>query len=221
MVWAFLLGLAAAYQPSATLAPLRTATRRAPVPHLLADPHPLVTALRSASTRTPSYGGDPPNVGERVLCQVVDESPLGLNVATLPDGTPGLVYNDEAGFVPDHSTEPVVVGDVVCAWVLKVREDGRLDLAFRPSGAKPKLDGAASALLEMLFDAREAAGRGEGDGSVPLGDASSPSAIKLALGVSKTSFKAARGQLLKAGLSPFNNRWAEPYNFTPDQVREI
>ena len=24
-------------------------------------------------------------------------------------------------------------------------------------------------------------------------------------------------QLLKAGLSPFNNRWAEPYNFTPEQ----
>ena len=24
-------------------------------------------------------------------------------------------------------------------------------------------------------------------------------------------------QLQKAGLSPFNNRWAEPYNFTPKQ----
>ena len=44
----------------------------------------------------------------------------------------------------------------------------------------------------------EALLRNDGE-ALPLGDASPPEAIKLKLGLSKSAFKAARGQLLKAG----------------------
>ena len=138
--------------------------------------------------------------GDRVMVYCASSSPLGLTVQTVHCSTPGLVYNDEAGFVPDGTgDDPVAVGDVVPAWVLKVRErDGKLDLAFRPPGALPKLEGAASVLLSALLKDQDAGG----DGVLPLGDASAPASIKLRLGMSKATFKAARGTLLKAGWVP-------------------
>jgi hypothetical protein len=164
-------------------------------------PHPLEAALQGARRTVfdaTAAGRHQPGDELRVL--VEGASPLGLTVATLPDGEPAVVYNDEAGFAPDGVRQSVSPGDVVPAWVLKVRDaDGKLDASFRPAGALPKLAGAAGTLLRALFEEREAGG----EGVVELGDASSPAAIKLALGLSKSNFKAARGMLLKRGLLSF------------------
>ena len=165
-------------------------------PRAPAPPHPLAALVEHYAGEAQSAtfsGARALTAGESTKVVAINSSPLGLNVATVPDGEPGLVYNDEAGYVPDASGETVGPGDVVTAFVTKVRaSDGRLDFAFRPPGAMPKLAGGASALLDALFES-------EG-GDVALGDASSPAAIKLALGMSKSTFKAARGALLKRGL---------------------
>ena len=165
---------------------------------LAQGPHPLHAHLRRAELEADrlAVAGASLNAGERVMIQVVEESPLGLGVRVLPTGEGGLVYNDEAGFVPDGSSEPIAIGDVVPAWVHKVRSDARLDLTFRPPGARAKTDDATAALLGALLEARD----GGGDGHIMLGDASSPAAIKVALGLSKSQFKAARGALFKVGV---------------------
>ena len=77
------------------------------------------------------------------------------------------------------------------AYVVQERDDGRLDLSFRPAGSLPKLVETASLLLAALY-------RAEADGgALALGDASSPAEIRRELGVSKATFKAARGHLLR------------------------
>ena len=162
-------------------------------------PHPLEELVEWHHREERRFASTPLQQGERVMVLVIESSPLGLGVEVVPGGDGGLVYNDEAGFVPDSSHEPVGVGDVVPAWVLKTRYDDRVDFAFREPGAKPKLEGGAAALLEALLASRE---RGEG-GVLPLGDASTPAEIKLGTGMSKSTFKAARGALLKAGALAF------------------
>ena len=131
--------------------------------------------------------------GERVMCQVVGASGLGLSVAIIPTGAEGLVYADEAGYLPeDGSGEPAALGDVLPAYIDKCRDDGKLDVSWRPPGTLPKLEAGAELLLTALLESD--------DGSLDLGDQSTPEAIRSALGLSKSNFKAARGRLLKAKL---------------------
>jgi hypothetical protein len=167
--------------------------------------HPLFGLLRDAemdlnslqggdhTTTTAAAAAPSVRVGQRLMCQVIGSSSLGLSVATVPDGTEGLVYADEAGYMPEDGLgAPAVLGDVVPAYVVNIREqDEKVDLSFRPRGTVPKLEASA----KVVFEAAQAAG-----GRLPLGDASEPSAIRRALGISKSQFKAARGKLLKAKL---------------------
>ena len=130
--------------------------------------------------------------GQRVLAQMVGTSPLGLNMELVPGGDEALIYADEANYLPDDGAEtPVMLGDVVSAYVVKVRSDQKLDLSFRPPGALPKLEVGAAAVL------RAAHANG---GTLELGDASSPMEIRTELGMSKATFKAARGHLLRQQL---------------------
>ena len=160
-------------------------------------PHPLVPLLAEAEEDStladPEAAARGAAEGDRVWCQVIGESPLGLSVAILPDGASGLVYTDEAGFAPEDGTGvPAALGDVVQGYVQKVRHDLKIDVCWRKPGKLPRLQTASATVLEALL-------RNDGE-ALPLGDASPPEAIKLKLGLSKSAFKAARGQLLKAGL---------------------
>ena len=159
-------------------------------------PHPLVSLLAEAEEDStlsdPEAAARGAAKGDRVWCQVIGESPLGLSVAILPDGASGLVYTDEAGFAPEDGTGvPAALGDVVQGYVQKVRHDLKIDVCWRKPGKLPRLQTASATVLEALL-------RNDGE-ALPLGDASPPEAIKLKLGLSKSAFKAARGQLLKAG----------------------
>ena len=181
------------------------------VPPLVTTPstsggmHPLFDLLREEAAEfdmaDPVADVREMRVGDRVPCQVVGNSPLGLNVELVPSGVSGLIYAEEAGFLPDDGTdEPAALGDVVPGYVTTVRDDGKVDMSWRRYGTVPKLEAAATTLLRALLAARESSGEGgEGD-RVALGDSSPPEAIRLSLDLSKSSFKAARGKLLKAGL---------------------
>lgn len=106
------------------------------------SPHPLVELIDWHVREERRFASTPLQPGERVMVLVTESSPLGLGVSVVPGGDSGLVYNDEAGFVPDASGIAVGVGDVVPAWVLKVgvgTTRDRIDFAFREQGAKPRL----------------------------------------------------------------------------------
>lgn len=81
------------------------------------------------------------------------------------------------------------VGQEITARVIRVREDGKLDLSPRRR-AFEQMDEDAELLLKKLDEA---------GGSLPYHDRSNPAEIEAALGLSKNAFKRALGCLLKAG----------------------
>lgn len=81
----------------------------------------------------------------------------------------------------------LAVGDVVHARVVKVREDGKLDLSVREK-----------AFIQMDVDAELIMKRMEQyGGSLPFTDKADPELIKREFGISKNAFKRAVGRLLK------------------------
>ena len=80
-------------------------------------------------------------------------------------------------------------GEDVEARVLKVREDGKLDLSIREK-AYLQMDEDAERILALL-DSYE--------GSLPFSDKAAPEVIKYETGMSKNEFKRAVGRLLKQG----------------------
>lgn len=82
----------------------------------------------------------------------------------------------------------VKVGDKITARVLKVKEDGRLDLSIREK-----------AHLQMGIDAERVVAVIESfDGALPFNDKATPEVIKREMNMSKNEFKRAVGNLLKA-----------------------
>jgi hypothetical protein len=95
----------------------------------------------------------------------------------------GLLYRDE---VPEGAH----AGMALEGYVMRLREDGKLDVTLRKVGA----EGVAQA-REAILAALASHG-----GLLPLHDQSSPAAIRQMLGISKKVFKKAVGGLYKEGL---------------------
>ena len=94
------------------------------------------------------------------------------------------------GLIPAAEVyEEYHVGQEIIARVMRVREDGKLDLSPRRKAFQQMGDDAA-----LLMDRLEKAG-----GVLPYGDGSSPEELKKAFGLSKNAFKRAAGRLLKEG----------------------
>lgn len=86
----------------------------------------------------------------------------------------------------------VVRGEILPAYIQKVREDGKVNVGLRAFGGKGKADDISAQILEKL--------KAEG-GMLQVGDKSSPQEINKEFpGVSKSSFKKAVGALYKKGL---------------------
>lgn len=81
------------------------------------------------------------------------------------------------------------IGDTVEARVMKVRDDGKLDLSPRQK-AYMQIDTDAELVLKVIDDF---------DGVLPFNDKAAPDVIKREFQMSKNSFKRAVGHLLKAG----------------------
>ena len=120
--------------------------------------------------------------GDQVELIVAERTDLGYK-AVVDHRYWGLLYHDAV-------TQPLRRGQRLTGYVQRVRDDGRLDLALMPPG-EARLDVVGDKVLTALR---------ESGGYLPLGDKSSPEAIKARLGVSKSAFKQAIGRLYKRRL---------------------
>ncbi len=108
-------------------------------------------------------------------------SPIGY-MALINQTCPGLLYKNE-------TFENLSIGDRCQGYVLRVREDGKVDLSLKKPGYG-SVEGSAQKILQVLED---------GEGFSPCHDKSSPDEIKAAFAMSKKEFKRAVGNLYKAG----------------------
>ena len=128
--------------------------------------------------------------------ELSDESPYRKNDKVqgvvyrinLPVGVFVAVDNKYFGLVPpDECFTELHEGDLVQARVIRVREDGKLDLSLRELSYLQMDQDAERILREIKKD----------NGFLALHDKSSPFEIESRLGLSKAAFKRAVGQLLK------------------------
>lgn len=98
------------------------------------------------------------------------------------------VDNKYRGLIPSSQYfEKIEVGQEIEARVVRVRDDGKLDLATREVAYK-QMDNDAEMILKKIE---------RYDGLLPLNDKSNPEEIKDRLKISKAAFKRAVGRLLK------------------------
>jgi predicted RNA-binding protein (virulence factor B family) len=119
--------------------------------------------------------------GDKVNLIIGGKTDLGFK-AIINDLHWGLLYDNE---IFQH----LRVGKKIPGYIKQVREDGRLDLILT-RGSKNKVNDFSEKLLAHIAD------RG---GLTPLNDKSAPELIQRTLGVSKKTFKATVGNLLKKG----------------------
>ncbi len=119
------------------------------------------------------------NEGDEVDILVADGNDLGVQVI-VNNKHFGLVYDDEI-------FEPLLRGNRMKAFVKKVREDGKLDIALEKQGYQ-KVEPNAQRILDILA---------ESGGKLILSDKSDPEDIRDVLTMSKKTFKKAIGLLYK------------------------
>lgn len=118
--------------------------------------------------------------GQEVEIIIQQKTPLGFKVIA-DNRCAGLLYDDQLFDVEPHA------GDVFTATIVKVRNDGKLDLSLQRIGK-----GRFRDFAEQLLDELQKAG-----GTLAFTDKSSPEDISERFGVSKKTFKRAVGTLYK------------------------
>ena len=110
--------------------------------------------------------------------------------ALTPIGVSAIVNGQALGMLYKNDTfENLAVGDRRRGFIVKVRDDGKIDLSLKKPGYG-SVEGSAKRILEVLA---------AGDGFSPCHDKSSPEAIKASFSMSKKEFKRAVGTLYKQG----------------------
>jgi hypothetical protein len=144
--------------------------------------------------------------GDKIQVEVMSFGPLGASVevisnshdpdSLLPEDVPplarGIIYQKEIRYFREaRNNVDVKRGEVLPAYVERVREDGKVDIVLRAFGGKAKAEEVSSAILAKLE---------ETGGTLNVGDKSSPGDIAYEFpGVSKASFKRAVGTLYRLG----------------------
>lgn len=118
---------------------------------------------------------------DKVKLTIATKTDLGFK-AIINDLHWGLLYDNEI-------FKPLRTGKKITGYIKQIREDGRIDLSLTRSG-EGKVKDFSDKLLAHIA---------ENNGFSPLHDKSSPELIKRTLGVSKKTFKATVGNLLKKG----------------------
>lgn len=146
---------------------------------------------------------------DQVSGKIVGSAKLNKHIGNIPPTyTPGdevsaIVYEQiDPGFrmIVDHTywgmiysdtlPMPLSIGANIKAFVVRLRDDGKIDLSINRVGYK-RIDSETERLLHLL----EKAG-----GSLPIGDKSRPEEIQKHTGMSKKTFKMAVGSLYKQHL---------------------
>jgi predicted RNA-binding protein (virulence factor B family) len=120
--------------------------------------------------------------GDEVRLLITDESDLGFS-AVINQQFMGLLYRNEV-------FEDLKPGDQKRGFIKKIREGNKIDLSLQVIGFKHILDLKDSLMIDLQ----------ENNGSIPLGDKSSPEDIYNRLKISKKAFKKAIGSLYKERL---------------------
>lgn len=98
------------------------------------------------------------------------------------------VDNCYHGLIPEKEIFcPLKIGDEIEGRVIRIRQDGKIDLSIREKGYL-QLGGDSQKIMQLLEKA---------DGFLPYHDKSDPEIIKKKFGMSKAAFKRAIGNLLK------------------------
>ncbi len=119
--------------------------------------------------------------GERVSMLIYDSTQIGLMV---------VVNNEYVGMLYKNETfEKLSPGDTRDGYILKIRDDGKIDLSLKKPGYN-SVSSSSKTIIEKLEDA---------DGLLPFHDKSSPDEINSCFSMSKKEFKRAIGQLYKQG----------------------
>ena len=113
---------------------------------------------------------------------IASETELGFK-AIIDNQYIGLLYKNEI-------FQPLYVGDIVQAYIRKMRDDGKIDLILRAPGHKATTD-IGEKILELLT-AKE--------GFLAIHDKTPPEKIYELFGVSKKKYKVALGGLYKRKL---------------------
>lgn len=120
--------------------------------------------------------------GQEVELLIWRKTPIGYKV---------IVDNKVDGMIYDNQIfEPIHIGDRCSGTIVKVRDDGKLDVSLQRIGTNRFRD-----FSETLLDELKAAG-----GELPFSDRSSSEAIAARFGVSKKTFKRAIGTLYRQRL---------------------
>jgi predicted RNA-binding protein (virulence factor B family) len=90
--------------------------------------------------------------------------------------------------------QKLYIGDTVNARVIRVRNDGKMDLSLREK-AYLQMDADCELVMKTIESY---------DGVLPFTDKASPAVIERELGLSKNAFKRAVGRLLKQGKIQIN-----------------
>lgn len=122
------------------------------------------------------------NHGDKVSLTIGGKTDLGFK-AIVNDLHWGLLYDNEI-------FQPLRIGRKITGYIKRVREDGRLDLTLTRGGKRKVVDFSDKLIAHLT----------ENNGFSPLHDKSSPELIQKTLGVSKKTFKATIGNLLKKGI---------------------
>lgn len=120
--------------------------------------------------------------GDEVRLLITDESDLGFS-AVINQQYMGLLYRNEV-------FEDLKAGDQKRGFIKKIREGNKIDLSLQVIGFKHILDLKDSLMIDLQNN----------NGSILLGDKSSPEEIYNRLKISKKAFKKAIGSLYKERL---------------------
>lgn len=119
--------------------------------------------------------------GEKVELTIAARTDLGFKA---------IINNQHWGLIFESDVfQPLRIGKKVTGYIKQVREDGRINLALSRTG-KGKVIDFSDRLLAYLA---------KHDGFSALNDKSAPESIQRELGVSKKTFKATVGNLMKKG----------------------
>lgn len=118
---------------------------------------------------------------QEVKALIVRDTEMGWK-AIINDSHWGIIFHSE-------TFKKIAVGDVVKAYIKKIREDGRIDLSLTPIGFNPD---HISKLGKQILDKIDS-----NKGFLPITDKSSPEEIHRVFEVSKKNFKQSVGFLYR------------------------
>jgi len=117
---------------------------------------------------------------------------VDLTIAAKTDlGFKAIINNQHWGLIFESDIyQTLKTGMKLTGYIKQVREDGRINLSLSRTGKKKVTDFSDKLIAHLQ----------KNNGFSPLHDKSDPELIKKALGVSKKTFKATAGNLMKKGL---------------------